>query len=486
MTSPKPEPSLAAAAVPAWPRKVAIYVVAENAVHSLAKVLDRIPESVRERVDEIFVCDAGSADDTYLVGVGYKSVSGYEKLTMVRGSDKGYGANSKLAIEHCRERGYEIVVLLHADGKYAPEVIETLIEPLQRAEVDAVLGSRFLEGGGRMPAHKAFAIRALGALENRLLHLDLSDYHCGYQAYSVPAIAELPTRHNSNSLVFNTEIIVQMKQKGLRMAEVPVPVYSGSETDGLRGLRYAVQVLRVLAQYFLHSRGIREHPKYDISEKYVYKHSADASHQKILAMLDRDRQRILDVGCGAGYLAEALAVRGNSVVGIDARRVPGVEERVERFEQVDLDREPIPEPDQPYSWIVLADILEHLREPDELLARCRELLADDGQLVVSIPNVAHWSMRLALLFGRFTYTARGILDRTHLRFYTLSSITGTLQRAGFQVDRVETTAPPFREVLPSAVSGLARVLTRLNQLGNWTWKELFSYQFVLRARKADP
>lgn len=471
-----------------WPRKVAIYVVAENAVLSLAKVLDRIPASVRERVDEIFVCDAGSADDTYLLGVGYKSVSGYENLTMVRGSDRGYGANSKLAIEHCQERDYDIVVMLHADGKYAPEVIDTLIEPLQRGEVDAVVGSRFVDGsGGRgMPFHKALAIRLLGAFENRLLHLDLSDYHCGYQAYSVPAIADLPTGHNSDSLVFNTEIIVQMKQKGLRIAEVPVPVYSGSETDGLRGVRYAAQVLRALAQYWLHSRGIREYPKYEITEKYVYKRSPDASHQKILALVDRDRQRILDVGCGAGYLAEALAVRDNEVVGIDARRVPGVEARVARFEQVDLDHEPIPEPAEPYGWVVLADVLEHLREPDELLARCHKLLADDGHLIVSVPNVAHWSTRLSLLLGRFDYTARGILDRTHLRFYTLSSITRTLERAGFTVERVETTAPPYQDVLPSTASALATFLTRCNQLGNRLWKELFSYQFVLRARKAEP
>jgi SAM-dependent methyltransferase len=467
--------------------KVAIYVVAENAVHSLAKVLDRIPERVRNRVDEIFICDAGSADDTYLVGVGYKSVSGQDNLTMVRGSPDGHGANTKAAIRHCTERGYDVVALLHADGKFAPEVIESLIEPIERGEVDAVVGTRFLESGSarEMPFHKALAIRLLGALENRLLGLGLSDYHCGYQAFSVPAVAELPYEHNSDSLVFWTEILVQMKQKGLRVAEVPVPDYSGAETDGWRGIQYTLLVLRALGQYWLHSRGIRENPKYEITEKYVYRATPDASHQKIQALIDRGRQRILDVGCGAGYLAEALASRGNTVDGVDARRAPGVEARVAAFEQVDLDRDPIPTPSLPYGWVVLADVLEHLREPESLLAQCQKLLADDGRLVVSVPNVAHWSVRLSLLFGRFTYTARGILDRSHLRFYTLSSIVAELERAGFAIERIETTSPPFQDLIPGGGgSAVAKLLTRLNQLGNVVWKRLFAYQFVVRARKA--
>jgi SAM-dependent methyltransferase len=142
-------------------------------------------------------------------------------------------------------------------------------------------------------------------------------------------------------------------------------------------------------------------------------------------------------------------------------------------------------PAEPYQWIVLADVLEHLRQPDLLLAQCQKLLADDGRLVVSVPNVAHWSVRLALLFGRFSYTARGILDRSHLRFYTLSSIRAELEQAGFAIERVETTSPPFQELMPGGgASRFAGLLTRLSQLGNALWKELFAYQFVLRAHRA--
>lgn len=469
-------------------KRIAIYVVAHNAVTSLVRVLERIPPPVRDRVAEIFVFDAGSRDDTYLVGMGYKAVSGIENLTVFRGDENaGLGADVKRAIAYCRASGHDIMVLLHGDGKYAPEVIDRLLGPLERGEVDAVCGSRFLTGHPvreGMPVHKWIAIRLLSALQRRLVGLDLTDWHCGYRAYAVDAIADLPYAANSDGLHFDTEILIQMKLKGVRVAEVPVPVYSGVEVESVRGLRYVANVLGALFEYLLHAKGFRESPKFAVAEKYGYKRSPEGSHAKILALVDRDRQHVLDVGCGAGYLAEALGVRGNTVIGVDARRVPGVEQRVDRFLAVDLDREAIAWNGPPFDWVVLADILEHLRDPAALLARCHALLAEHGTLVVSVPNVAHWSVRLALLFGRFPYAAKGICDRTHLRFYTLASIRAEIERAGFRIDRVETTAVPLEELVSGPVATrLARGLGWLQALGARLWKELFAYQLVLRARK---
>jgi len=484
----KPPTALTVPALGVVPQKrIAVYVVAHNAAQSLSRVLGRIPQPVRERVAEILVFDAGSRDDTYLVGVGYKAVFGHENLTIFRGSEGGLGANSKRALTYCREQGYAIVVLLHADGKYAPEVIADLLAPLERGEVDAVFGSRFLASNPvrhGMPLHKYLAIRLLSALQNRLLGLELSEYHCGYRAYALRAVADLPYDTNSDGLHFDTEIIIQMKQKRLRITEVPVPVYSGEEADAFRGVAYAANVLRVLGQYWLHSRGFREYAKYAVAEKYTYKESPTASHQRILQLLDRDRQHVLDVGCGAGYLAEALAVRGNTVVGVDARRAAGVEERVSRFVQVDLDRETIPWSGPPFAFVVLGDVLEHLREPERLLAQCQSLLADDGRLIVSVPNVAHWSVRLPLLFGRFPYAAKGILDRSHVRFFTLRSARAELDRSGFVVERIETTTAPLEQLFPGRqASPLVRLLTAVQRIGNRWWPGLFAYQIVLRARK---
>lgn len=482
-----PELSPTQAADPQPAKKIAIYIVAQDAVGSLTGVLDRIPERVRKRVDDVFVCDAGSRDDTYLLGVGYKAVSGIDNLHVVRTEGRGPGASNKEAIAYCRERGYDIVVLLHADGKYDPEAIESLIAPLLRDEADAVFGSRFLErsvAGTGMPLYKYLGVRLLSALQNRVLRMHLSEHHCGYRAYSVGAVAELPYRLNSDQLHFDTELTIQMKLAGLRIVEVPVPVYTGDETRSIHGVVYALNVLRALGQYWLHVRGLREYPKLAIAEKYAYKTTPEGSHQKILALLEKDHQRVLDVGCGAGFLAEALAVRGNTVVGVDARRAEGVEQRTARFLQVDLDREAIPLDGEPYSCVVLADVLEHLRSPEALLRQCRRLVDDGGILIISVPNVAHWSVRASLLFGRFRYTARGILDRSHLRFYTLATIRDELDRAGFVVDRIESTTVPLAELFPDGALGrMARSLAVLQRLAVALRRELFAYQFVLRCRK---
>jgi hypothetical protein len=105
-------------------------------------------------------------------------------------------------------------------------------------------------------------------------------------------------------------------------------------------------------------------------------------------------------------------------------------------------------------------------------------------VVVSLPNVAHWSVRLPLLFGRFRYAGRGILDRSHLRFYTLASIRDELAGAGFESERIEVTPPPFEELFSTGLAARsARHLTRLSTLLGRLWRGLFAYQFVLRARK---
>ena len=89
-------------------------------------------------------------------------------------------------------------------------------------------------------------------------------------------------------------------------------------------------MLRSLGSYWLHRKGFREYARFAIEEKYVYRTAPDASHRRILDLVERDGQQILDLGCGSGHLAEALTERGNVVVGVDRRRPEGVAERMDR------------------------------------------------------------------------------------------------------------------------------------------------------------
>src|SRR5688572_9743030 len=131
---------------PAAGKRIAIFIVTYNAVSTLRNVLDRIPREVWEKVEEVYVFDDGSQDDTYLVGMGYKAVRGSPKLSVFRNEKNlGYGGNQIRGYRYAIERGYDIVALLHGDGQYAPEVLPELLAPIERGEADAVFGSRMLE-----------------------------------------------------------------------------------------------------------------------------------------------------------------------------------------------------------------------------------------------------------------------------------------------------------------------------------------------------
>jgi SAM-dependent methyltransferase len=135
-----------------------------------------------------------------------------------------------------------------------------------------------------------------------------------------------------------------------------------------------------------------------------------------------------------------------------------------------------------FDVVVCADILEHLPSPEELLAAIHKWLKPGGVLLVSLPNVANITVRLSLLLGRFSYAERGILDRTHLRFFTKRTARALLEDAGFRVNRIVPSAMPaelavralghfpLRGVSRGSLSAAARL-----------WPSLFGYQFLLEA-----
>ncbi|MDP8977694.1 MAG: class I SAM-dependent methyltransferase, partial [Actinomycetota bacterium] len=160
---------------------------------------------------------------------------------------------------------------------------------------------------------------------------------------------------------------------------------------------------------------------------------------------------------------------------------PVAAERARRFcERVwvgDLQHIDAEELDGPYDLLLFGDTLEHVADPVTVLQVLATKLRPAGTLVVSIPNVANWSVRLGLLAGRFRYTERGILDRTHLRFYTRRTVVEMLEQAGFTVDRVVGTIPvPLVHSEP-----LCRTAHLLGNLR----PSLFAYTFVVTAHLAS-
>jgi 2-polyprenyl-3-methyl-5-hydroxy-6-metoxy-1,4-benzoquinol methylase len=146
---------------------------------------------------------------------------------------------------------------------------------------------------------------------------------------------------------------------------------------------------------------------------------------EVLALVPTTARRVLDVGCGAGRLGEALKGRQQAaVVGIELNEAAAAQARQRLNQVLEGDVECISLPFAPgaFDAIVCGDILEHLREPERLLRRAREWLAPDGRLIASIPNVRHRSVVCSLLQGNWTYESAGLLDHTHLRFFTRREI----------------------------------------------------------------
>lgn len=188
---------------------------------------------------------------------------------------------------------------------------------------------------------------------------------------------------------------------------------------------------------------------------------------------------ILEGGVSSGYLAAELAKAGRRVDGVEidpdaARRAEAVCERVIVGDLQELD---MAELRDRYDALLFGDTLEHLPDPGALLARLRSRLRPDGRLVVSIPNVANWSMRLGLAFGRWEYKDRGLLDRTHLRFFTKQTAVRLLEDAGYQVESVVAAVPvPVVKWKP--------LLALAHHIGN-LWPSLFAYTFVITAHPAQ-
>lgn len=180
--------------------------------------------------------------------------------------------------------------------------------------------------------------------------------------------------------------------------------------------------------------------------------TAETSHTRILRLVGAGT-RVLDLGCATGSLAKLLKERGCDVVGVegDPAAAALAEAHCSRVLVADLDSAELVGLEQlgRFDVVIAADVLEHLTHPEHALALARKVIAPTGYLLTSIPNVAHGSVRLALLAGRFPYGDLGLLDETHVRFFTRSSMTGLLSSAGFDVAYVEdqTLDPEQGEVL---------------------------------------
>ena len=470
-------------------KKIGILIVAYNAATTLNKVLDRIPANVYDEIDEIAVFDDASKDNTYMVSVGYKEIKKLDKLKIyLNEKNLGYGGNQKKGFGYFAERGFDAVVLLHGDGQYAPEILQDMYSPITDGEADVVLGSRMMTkyGGalkGGMPFYKYLGNRVLSTFQNRRLKMNLTEFHSGYRAYSIHGLNLLNLENTTNDFHFDTQIIIKAHHHNLKIIEIPIPTYYGDEICYVNGMKYARNIFSTTNDYIKTVKGKRKSEIY--SEYYVpypLKLYPYSSHKTVIDILNKkENQRILDVGCGDGLFAEHVS-KGNYVVGVDfIDESENTKRNFAKFYKYDLNRGLPAElgTEEKFDYVLFLDILEHLLDYESILEDAKKFLKKDGSIIVSLPNVANIFVRLNLLIGTYPYSDKGILDRTHLHFYTCGSIKKLIAKHGFSVAGKKVTPIPVIEVLPGFLKKNAGyVLNFLLYIKTRIFKRLLGYQFI--------
>ena len=472
--------------------KVAVFIVAYNAEKYISGVLKRIPPWVAERLAEIYIIDDHSSDNTVNAAREISWPDEFAPLRIYKTPyNQGYGGNQRLGFLYAIEREFDIVVLLHGDGQYAPEVLPQILAPYAEG-ADAVFGSRFLKPRaalkGGMPLYKYVGNRILTRIQNYLLKSNLSEMHSGYRSYRTSVLKTIPFETNALWFDFDADIIIQLLAGECAIKEIPIPTYYGDEICHVNGLLYAWKCVKAAVKYKIMQYEIFYEPKFDVhsskTQRYTVKMAKNSLHHFIRSLPIEANTSLIDVGGGDGSaVSKAHAENGIRVTCID-RYVNPTDNSVEQF-AVDLDK---PWQDQfpiaKYDTAFALDVLEHLYSPEGCASEIFKHLRSGGKLFASTGNISYFPLRLMHFLGFFNYGRRGILDHDHRRLFTVSTFRCLLRTAGFRIDKVIGFGPPVRDIS----AGRSHLLNFIDAISAWFarwWPRLFAYQFLCVCTRLD-
>lgn len=476
--------------------KVGIFIIAYQAAQTLISAYQRIPSPLKRKAKEIYCFDDCSDDNTYYAGLGYKVANKIKNFVLYKNpKNLGYGGNQKKGYRYAIKKNMDVVVMLHGDAQYAPEKMPLLLEPFSSPEwenIGLVMGSRMLGDPlkGKMPLYKYIGNKVLTFLENIVLRSNLSEFHSGYRAYNVHVLKQIPFEKCSNDFHFDTEIIIMLLKAGYKIVEVAIPTYYGPGSKShVNVFKYGMQCLLSVVDYRLQQIGLKKGSKFNsirnVRSIYEYKKDPTSSHSRIAHWIwSLKSKNLLDVGCGGGFLLQALENKEEyKVAGIEKDTSWKESNILKLYERVFwTDLEGIAMKDllktEQFDAIVCADILEHLHNPTKLLEQLKLFIKKDGYLIASLPNMNYLPILIIrLLFPKFRMS-KGPLDKTHKGIYNLE-ICKKLVENNYLIKHIDVTPPPVSLVFGGlSQTWFIKTLNRLNTLLAKFIPTLFAYQFI--------
>lgn len=441
--------------------KVAVFIIAYQAAQTLISAYKRIPSSIKRQASEIYCFDDCSDDNTYYAGLGYKLANNIKNFKLYKNpKNLGYGGNQKKGYRYAIQKGFDIVVMLHGDAQYAPEKMNLLLDAFKSPEqekIGMVMGSRILGDPlkGGMPLYKYVGNRILTWLENMILGTHLSEFHSGYRAYNLHALRAIPFGKCSNDFHFDTESIIMLLKAGYKIVEVPIPTYYGHGSKSyVNVIKYGIDCLKSVIEYRLYQLGIRKNSKYNFivatQPRYKLKDDKYSSHSILLDwIVELDARKVLDLGCAGGLLGKALKeIWAGELVGLDKDIAWQNSPDMKIYKKViwaDLDRCDINKlvDNERFDVVVAADILEHLKRPENTIKQVYRQIDSKGYFIVSLPNSNFLPIWLIRKFFPKHRMSKGPLDNTHKIFFSLKSAREFLTKNKFSIIEMKVTPPPL-------------------------------------------
>ncbi|MBK8279683.1 MAG: glycosyltransferase [Saprospiraceae bacterium] len=467
------------------PSRLLIFIVAYNAERHIEKVLERIPKNTLAKYDyEILLIDDQSKDATFERALEYQKAHPELNLTVLYNpQNQGYGGNQKLGYHYARINNFDVVLLLHGDGQYAPEEFESLVTPIVKSNADAVFGSRMLNKKdalkGKMPYYKFVGNIVLTKMQNLILNTHLSEFHSGYRAYRVSSLTRIPIERNSNDFHFDTQIIIQLIMAKMKIEEVPIPTHYGDEVCYVNGTQYAYNIIKASVHSRLQRLGIYYKREYDLdtpAQPYRFKEGYLSTHTRLLEKINPGNN-LLELGTCGGFLTDRLVSKGCKITGVDLELPANKDQYISFIQSEPTSLINLPPADQ-FDIILLMDMLETLEHPEIFLDQLRDYIKlSTPTIYTSVANIGFFITRTQLFFGGFNYGRRGILDLNHKRLYTKKSIKKLCEQSGMVVHKIDPIPAPFPEAL--GMNWFSRMLVQIN---NWLLPlshGLFAYEYLL-------